>query len=135
MLEYFLNKYKKSLDEIKNDKEELEKELRKVRSCYNAYHNFSSGFLVPFFLGFVGYIFKFSEIPDITLRFVCVGVIFLIILIYQMLFVGISNVCYEEMKLVEKELEKINSTIQPNPKKISIRIRNCNLVRRSVFGR
>lgn len=40
-----------------------------------------------------------------------------------------------EMKLIRAELEKINNTIQPNPKKTSIRIYNRSSVRRSNFGR
>lgn len=40
-----------------------------------------------------------------------------------------------EMKLIKAELEKINNTIQPNPKKTSIRIYNRSSVRRSNFGR
>ncbi|RFT37633.1 hypothetical protein CG399_03655 [Bifidobacteriaceae bacterium NR015] len=40
-----------------------------------------------------------------------------------------------EMKLIKAELEKINNTIQPNPKKTSIRIYKRNSVRRSIFGR
>lgn len=40
-----------------------------------------------------------------------------------------------EIKLIKDELKKINSAIQPKSKKISMRIYNCNLVRRSNFGR
>ena len=42
---------------------------------------------------------------------------------------------FNEMKLIRAELEKINNTIQPNPKKTSIRIYNRSSVRRSNFGR
>lgn len=140
------NTYKKKLDKIENDEEELKKELRKVRSCYNTYHNLSSGFVISFFLGLFGYLLNINN-QDIAFRHVLIGVIFLTILVYQILSVRISNFCYEKMKLVEAklgkmrdtearyermkalkaelnemkliraELEKMNSAIQPNPKK------------------
>lgn len=117
MIEHKLNEYKDDLKEIKNSKEALEEELIRVRCHYNSFHNVSSGFLVSFFLGFLGYIFKFGEISNVVLRCVCVAVIFAAILIYQVAFINLSNLYYEEMKLVEKELERINSKIQPNSKK------------------
>lgn len=47
----------------------------------------------------------------------------------------VSEAELNEMKLIKAELEKINNTIQPNPKKTSIRIYKRNSVRRSIFGR
>lgn len=121
-----LNKYKDDLKEIKNNKEALEEELIRVRCHYNSFHNVSSGFLISFFLGFLGYIFKFGEIPNIVLRFVCVAVIFSIILIYQITLINFSNLYYEEMKLVKSELKKIDR-VQSVPKKVGIRYCNSNL--------
>lgn len=94
-----------------------------------------------------------------------IGGFFLVILLCQWFFLRNANIYYEEMevvkaelekikeskskceemkvseaelnemKLIKAELEKINNTIQPNPKKTSIRIYKRNSVRRSIFGR
>ena len=124
--EHLLNKYKDDLKEIKNNKEALEEELIRVRCHYNSFHNVSSGFLISFFLGFLGYIFKFGEIQDVVLRCICVLVIFSIILIYQIALINVSNLYYEEMKLVKSKLKEINR-VQSMPKKVGIRYCNSNL--------
>ncbi len=103
------NTYKKKLDKIENDEEELKKELRKVRNCYNACHNLSSGFVISFFLAFFGYLIKVNEIED-SLKYGFIAAVFLIILIYQILFVKFSNFYYEKMKIVEDKLEKIEES-------------------------
>lgn len=132
MIENILNKYDNNLDKIKDDKKELEKELRKVRSCYNAYHNFSSGFVVSFFLGFLGCLLKINY-QDPVFKYVFIGAIFLIILVYQVIFVGVSNVYYEKMKIVEDKLGEINNAAQSKSNKVSVRVYNRNLVRHSNF--
>ncbi|RFD76347.1 hypothetical protein AXE75_03305 [Gardnerella vaginalis] len=126
MFEHLLNKYKDDLKESKNNKEALEEELIRVRCHYNSFHNVSSGFLISFFLGFLGYIFKFSEIQDIASRYACVVAIFLVILIYQIALINFSNLYYEEMKLVKSKLKEINRA-QSMPKKVGIRYCNSNL--------
>lgn len=108
---------------------------------------------------------KIGNVEYIEAISVFIGGFFLVILFCQWLFVYVANTYYEEMevvkaelkkikkskskceetkaleaefnemKLIRSELEKINNTIQPNPKKTSIRIYNRSSVRRSNFGR
>lgn len=138
MLESILSLYKiNKLDKIKNDKEALREELSRIRFMYNFCCCFSSGFVLTFFGGgffgggVTGFIFK-VEMNSYAFYIMAIGMIALFI---HWIIAFAKCICYEEMKFVEDELEKINSTIQPNPKKMSVRIYNRNLVRRSNFGR
>ncbi len=123
----------KNTDEVK--KEQLEEELRIVRFYYNLWDSFSSKFVLSFLSGLIGLLVGFTKSADKVASIFAVGFFFMIILICQWLFVCGTNIYYEEMEVVEDELEKISNTIQPNPKKTSIRIYKRNSVRRSIFGR
>lgn len=138
MLESILSFYKiNKLDKIKNDKEALREELSRIRFMYNFCCCFSSGFVLTFFGGgffgggVTGFIFK----VEMNSYAFCIMAIGMIALFIHWIIAFAKCICYEEMKFVEDELKKINNPAQSNPKKISIRIRNCNLVRRSNFGR
>lgn len=123
----------KNTDEVK--KEQLEEELRIVRFYYNLWNSFSSKFVLSFLSGLIGLLVGFTKSADKVASIFAVGFFFMIILFCQWLFVCGANIYYEEMEVVEEEIEKINTAVQPKPKKPSIRICNRNLVRRSVFGR
>lgn len=133
MFGHALDEYKNDLGEIKHDKKALKEELSRIRFMYNFCHCFSSGFILSFFVGvFITYVLKFEMN---AYSFASIMAICMIALFVQWIIVYAECICYEEMKLAEDELKKINNPAQSNPKKISIRIRNCNLVRRSNFGR
>lgn len=133
MFEHILDEYKNGLGEIKNDEKALKEELSRVRFMYNFCYCFSSGFVLSFFVGgFIGYILKLKMN---AYSFANIMAICMIALFVQWVIACAECISYEEMKFVEDELEKINNTVQPKPKKPSIRICNRNLVRRSVFGR
>lgn len=143
-------------------KEKLEEELRSVRFRYNNWNSFSSKFVLGFLLGLIGLLVgqeknisvdgnvnilkifgidfcsvsnRIGDVEPNKAILLFIGGFFLVILLCQGLFVYVANIYYEKVEVVKAELEKINNTIQPNPKKTSIRIYNRNLVRRSNFGR
>lgn len=123
----------KNTDEVK--KEQLEEELRIVRFCYNFWNSFSSKFVFEFLSGLIGLLVGFTKFADEDASIFAVGFFFIIILLCKGVLVCGTNIYYEEMKVVKAELEKINNPAQSNPEKISIRIYNRNLVRRSIFCR
>lgn len=125
------NTYKKKLDKIENDEEALKKELRDVRSTYNLFKGFDLKLIVPFFGGFVISAFKISTFESLYWSLFAFSTVVFVMLVLAC----VSNIFYERMKLVKAELKKINNTVKPNSKKISVRIYNRNLVRRSNFGR
>lgn len=129
------NYYEDTINGIEGDKDALEMELHRVKYIYNVLNGFASNFVWLFLSGFVGYLFKIQSVKATVINFIMLAIIFLMILACQWFFLCKANTAYEKMKVVKAELKKINDTVQPNPKKISIRISNCNLVRRSVFGR
>ncbi len=133
MFKHILDLYKNGLCEIKNDEKELKEELSILRLKHNFFHCFSSRFVLPLFGGgSIGYIFNMKINNHHYIFIMAIGIITLLV---QWIIVCAECICDEEMKFVEDELEKINSTIQPNPKKISVRNYSRNLVRRSNFGR
>lgn len=112
---------KKNTDEVK---EKLVEELQRVRFHYNLWNSFSSNFVLSFLSGLIGLlvgqvknISADGQVNSIDAISVFIGVFFLIILLCQFLFVCKTNTYYEKMKVVEDELEKINSAVQPNSKK------------------
>lgn len=135
--------YSDTIDGIEDNQDALEMELRRVRYLYNVLNGFASGFVFAFLSGFAVLMvgcakttvtqYDASSLNDIS-TFI-IYFFFVIILFCQWFFLRLAYTYYEKMKIVEKELKKINNTVQPKPKKPSIRICNRNLVRRSVFGR
>lgn len=153
----------KNTEEVK--KERLVEELRRVRCHYNLWNSFSSKFVLSFLLGLIGLLVGLTESADKVAIIFAIGFFYIVTIFCQWLFVCAANIYYEEMevvkaelekikeskskceemkvseaelnemKLIKDELEKINNTIQPNPKKTSIRIYNRSSVRRSNFGR
>ncbi len=126
-----LDKYKNDLGEIKHDEKALKEELSRVRFNYNFCNCFSSGVILTLFGGFLGSACNTRTFVGLSFSLI----IFAIVVMVLGIVVYSECVCYEEMKFIEDELEKINNTVQPKPKKPSIRICNRNLVRRSVFGK
>lgn len=143
-------------------KEKLVDQLRTVRFSYNIWDSFSSKFVLSFLLGLIGLLVgqaknisvdgnvnilkifgidfcsvsnRIGDVEPNKAILLFIGGFFLVILLCQGLFVYVANIYYEEMEVVKAELEKINNLAQSNPEKISIRIYNRNLVRRSFFGR
>lgn len=139
-------KNKKYTEEEK--KEKLVDQLRRIRSIYNVWNGFASGFTITFFATFITLLFG-KVLPeniknDIGLW--ALAIIFIIVSVVQTIFLCTANMYYEEMEVVKAELEKINNLAQSNPEKInnpdqsnlekiSIRIYKRNSVRRSIFGR
>lgn len=110
MLEFMLSLYKLNrLDKIKNNKEALKGELRGVRFMYNVWNCFSSGFILPFFGGFIGYIFNMKKMGPTYTNFFYIMIVFIIILLIQWIFVCVTYACYEKMELIEDELKKVDS--------------------------
>lgn len=110
MLEFMLSLYKiNKLDKIKNNKEALKGELRGVRFMYNVWHCFSSGFILPFFGGFIGYIFNMKKMDPTYTNLFYIMIVFIIILLVQWIFVCVTYACYEKMELIEDELKKVDS--------------------------
>ncbi len=179
IIRYIIKKIRKYRDEninpiLENEKyteeekkEKLVDQLRRIRSIYNVWNGFASGFTITFFATFITLLFG-KVLPeniknDIGLW--ALAIIFIIVSVVQTFFLCTANMYYEEMevvkaelkkikkskskceetkaleaefnemKLIRSELEKINNTVQPNPKKTSIRIYNRSSVRRSNFGR
>lgn len=119
-------------------KEKLGKELIIIRSKYNTWNGFAKNFAVTSLVAFLTILFSSIKIENYVMYQQVLSIlliIFLFVAFFQFGMFKSVSIDYEKMKLVEAELEKINSAIQPNPKKISIRISNCNLVHRSIFGR
>ena len=129
-------KNKKYTEEEK--KEKLGKELIIIRSKYNTWNGFAKNFIVSVLVAFLTILFSSIKIKDYVMYQTILSwllIIFLFVAFFQFGIFKSVSIDYEKMKLVEAELEKINSAVQPNPKKTSIRIYNRNLARRSVFGR
>lgn len=154
--------YKETLSGMIGNERELRKELVQLRSKYNCWSGFISKFISSLLITVVLYIFSVVK-DNQLLSFVVLVVLF--IALFKALSLKAANEEYEkmelikdelekiryeearyermkaleaefnEMKLIRSELEKINNTIQPNPKKTSIRIYNRSSVRRSIFGR
>lgn len=160
IIRYIMKKIRKYRDEninpiLENEKyteeekkEKLVDQLRRIRSIYNVWNGFASGFTITFFATFITLLFG-KVLPeniknDIGLW--ALAIIFIIVSVVQTIFLCTANMYYEEMEVVKAELEKINNLDQPNPKKInnpdqsnlekiSIRIYKRNLASRSFFGR
>lgn len=131
MFGHLLDGYKNYLDKNKNNEETLKKELRELRSAYNLFKAFDLKLIVSLFGGFAISAFKISTFESLY----CSLFAFSTVVFVMLVLACVSNIFYERMKLVKAELKKINNTVQPKSKKISIRIYNRNLVRRSNFGR
>lgn len=89
----------------------LEMELHRVRYIYNMFDGLASNFVWLFLSGFVGYSFKIQSVNATIINFILLAIVFLMILACKCFFLCKANTAYEKMKLVEAELEKINSVI------------------------
>lgn len=126
-----LDDYKDYLDKNKNNEEVLKKEFRDVRFTYNLFKAFDLKLIVSLFGGFVIGAFKISTFESLYWSLFAFSTVVFVMLVLAC----VSNIFYERMKLVKAELKKMNDKVQPNSKKIIVRIYNRNLVRRSNFGR
>lgn len=126
-----LDDYKDYLDKNKNNEEVLKKEFRDVRFTYNLFKAFDLKLIVSLFGGFVIGAFKISTFESLYWSLFAFSTVVFVMLVLAC----VSNIFYERMKLVKAELKKMNDKVQPNSKKISVRIYNRNLVRRSNFVR